>query len=282
MRKTRTGILLVMPATLSLIFLFLYPFIYNIWVSFYEYNPLVSPNMTFVGLSNYVNQFGNYVFQVSIANTLIFTGASVTLELLLGFFLALALANIGKGRNFFAVLLLIPMLMPDVVATLGWRFILSPNFGIMNYILGTFVPWLSNPSFALFSIIIVDVWKTTPFILIILLAGILSIPTELTESMKTDGAGAWEEFRYLSLPHLIPFILVAVTIRTIDAFTKVFTVVYLLTGGGPGVATEVLPISIFRYSLVTWDWGIATSLSTIALIISLIFLYVFLKIIRRK
>ncbi len=283
LRKPLTGVLLVAPAVALLIFLFLYPFVFNIWTSFYQLRPLISPDRTFVGINNYVRTFTNdYVFQISIRNTLVFTSASVVLEFFLGLGVAFLLTNLPRGRKAVSVLLLIPMLMPDVVTTLGWKFIFSPNFGLLNYLLGYPIPWLSNPNFAMFSVIIADVWKTIPFIMIIMVAGILSIPKEHIEAIKTDGASSLQQFRYLTFPYLIPFILIAITVRTIDAFTKVYTVVYLLTSGGPGIATEVLPISISRLALLTWDWGRATTYSVIALIISLIFLAIFLRVIRRK
>jgi len=277
-----TGILLVAPAVAVLVFLFLYPFVFNVWTSLYQLRPLVSPERTFVGFNNYFRTFNDYVFQISIRNTLVFTLASVVLEFFLGLGVAFLLTNLPRGRKIATVLLLIPMLMPDVVTTLGWKFIFSPNFGVLNYLLGYPVPWLANPNFAMLSVIIADVWKTIPFVMIIMVAGILSIPKEHVEAIRTDGANSLQQFRYLTFPYLIPFILIAITVRTIDAFTKVYTVVYLLTSGGPGIATEVLPISISRLALLTWDWGRATTYSTIALIISLIFLAVFLRVIRRK
>lgn len=282
MRRPLTGILLVAPAVAVLVFLFLYPFVFNVWTSLYQLRPLVSPERTFVGFNNYFRTFNDYVFQISIRNTLVFTLASVVLEFFLGLGVAFLLTSLPRGRKIATVLLLIPMLMPDVVTTLGWKFIFSPNFGVLNYLLGYPVPWLANPNFAMLSVIIADVWKTIPFVMIIMVAGILSIPKEHVEAIRTDGANSLQQFRYLTFPYLIPFILIAITVRTIDAFTKVYTVVYLLTSGGPGIATEVLPISISRLALLTWDWGRATTYSTIALIISLIFLVVFLRVIRRK
>ena len=282
MRKPLTGILLVAPAVAVLVFLFLYPFVFNVWTSLYQLKPLVSPDRTFIGLNNYATTFNDYVFQVSIRNTLVFTGASVVLEFFLGLGVAFLLTSLPRGRKVATVLLLIPMLMPDVVTTLGWKFIFSPNFGVLNYLLGFSIPWLSSPSFAMVSVVIADVWKTVPFVMIIMVAGILSIPKEHVEAIRTDGANSLQQFRYLTFPYLIPFILIAITVRTIDAFTKVYTVVYLLTSGGPGIATEVLPISISRLALLTWDWGRATTYSTIALIISVLFLAVFLRVIRRK
>lgn len=282
MRRPLTGILLVAPAVAVLVFLFLYPFVFNVWTSLYQLRPLVSPERTFVGFNNYFRTFNDYVFQISIRNTLVFTLASVVLEFFLGLGVAFLLTSLPRGRKIATVLLLIPMLMPDVVTTLGWKFIFSPNFGVLNYLLGYPVPWLANPNFAMLSVIIADVWKTIPFVMIIMVAGILSIPKEHVEAIRTDGANSLQQFRYLTFPYLIPFILIAITVRTIDAFTKVYTVVYLLTSGGPGIATEVLPISISRLALLTWDWGRATTYSTIALIISLIFLAVFLRVIRRK
>jgi multiple sugar transport system permease protein len=282
MRRKRTGFLLALPAFIVLSLLFAYPFFYNIVVSFYEYEPLVSPVRTFVGLGNYQKAFFEYVFSISVQNTLVFSISSTFMEVFFGLLIALLFASLGGSRKIVTVFLLMPMLMPDVVTTLGWRFIFAPDFGVLNYLIGIPIPWLSDRTFAMISVIIADVWKTTPFVTIILLAGILSISKDLTDSTRVDGANWSQQLRFLTLPHLMPFLLLAVTVRTIDAFTKVFVVVYLLTGGGPGMATEVLPFSIFRYGLVAFDWGTAATYSTISLAITLAFSAIYFAVIRRR
>jgi multiple sugar transport system permease protein len=238
--------------------------------------------MTWIGLAEYSNTIGNILFQTSVINTLIFTGLSVTLEFLLALVLSLVLSSITKGKKMISTLLILPMVMPGVVTSLGWKFIYSPYYGILNYLLGIDTLWLANSKLALYSVVLADVWKTTPFVLMILLAGIASIPIDLSESIKVDGANSWQEFRYVTVPHLIPFFLVALTVRTIDAFTKVFEVVYILTGGGPGISTSVLPISIYRLALISWDWGEAATYSVMALILSAILTVSYLWVVRRR
>ncbi len=137
--------------------------------------------------------------------------------------------------------------------------------------LGKDIMWLSDPGISLYSIIIAQVWKCTPFFVIVFFAGILSIPTEEFEAARTDGASTWQEFRYITLPHMVPLTLVATTFRAVDAFTKIFTPVYILTGGGPGRATEVLPLLIYKTGLRFFRFGTASSLSVVAILISLAF-----------
>jgi multiple sugar transport system permease protein len=286
MTKQRTGFFLALPAMLAMLFLFAYPLIDNLWFSLNQYNPTISSEMHFVGLSNYLTTSNSQTFQTSLMNTVVFTVGSVALEISLGLLLAILLSKLTTGQKLFTTLIIIPMAIPDVVTSLAWRYIFTPNISILSsltyYLFGTQILWLANRVYAMFCVILADTWKTTAFAMIILLAGIFSIPREEEEAIKIDGAGGWQEFRLITMPHLVPFILLAITMRTIDAFTKVFAVVYLVTGGGPGMATEVLPLSIYRYALLIWDWGEAGTLSIIAIGVSILFTVFFFTVIRRR
>lgn len=282
MRKSRTGVFLILPGVIALFILFVYPGIYNLWLSFHIYNPTISAEAEFIGLTNYAEVLSSSGFQISLTNTLVFTGGSVVLEVIFGLSFALLLSGMSRGQKLATTLLIVTMTLPDVVCVLGWRFILVPQIGILNYLTGLGIPWLSDRTFAMLSVILVDTWRTIPFVMIILLAGIFSIPRELGESIKIDGASRWHEFRYVTFPWLIPFFILVLSVRTIDAFTRVFGVVFLLTGGGPGMATEVLPLSIYRSALVTWEWGTAGTLSMIVFIISLMFTAIYLKIMWKR
>jgi len=282
MRKSRTGLFLILPGVIALFILFIYPAIYNLWLSFHAYNPSISAEAEFIGLANYAEVLSSNSYQMSIKNTLVFTGVSVALQFIFGLIFALLLSGMSRGQKLATTLLIIPMALPDVVCILGWRFSLVPQIGILNHLTGLGIPWLSDRAFAMLSVILVNTWRTIPFVMIILLAGIFSIPREFSESIKIDGASRWHEFRYVTFPCLIPFFIFVLVVGSIDLFTRVFGVVYLLTGGGPGMATEVLPVSIFRSALVTWDWGIAGTLAMIAFIISLIFTAFYLKLVWRR
>jgi multiple sugar transport system permease protein len=250
-------------------------------MSFYEYNPMISPVRTFVGLANYGEIYESEILQISLTNTVIFTAASVGIEFLLSLLIALLLVGVRRAIRVALSLLLIPMMIPDVVTTLGWKYIFSPQIGVLNYILGIQLPWLANGQWAMASVVIADVWKNMVYVWIILYAGILSIPVDIFESLEVDGASAWQKFRFVKFPLLVPFIFFALTVRTIDAFTKVFVVVQLLTGGGPGVATLMLPISIYNSAVGTFKWGSAAALSNFALLLSLVFLFFYSVVLMR-
>jgi multiple sugar transport system permease protein len=250
-------------------------------MSFYKYDPMISPVRTFVGLANYGAIYESEILQISLKNTVIFTVASVGFEFIFSLFIALLLAGVTRAIRLVLTLLLMPMMIPDVVTTLGWKYIFSPQIGVLNYILGLQLPWLANGQWAMASVVIADVWKNMVYIWIILYAGLLSIPTDILESLEVEGASAWQKFRFVKFPLLVPFVFFALTVRTIDAFTKVFVVVQLLTGGGPGVATLMLPISIYNSAVGTFQWGSAAALSNVALLISLVFLLFYSIILMR-
>jgi len=287
MRKASYGVILTTPFFFLLLVLMGYPLVYNIYLSFYKWNLIsMSPEIIFVGLGNYIYILPDVVFQASLNNTLIFTFLSVGLEFLVGLFVAVLLSRIERGRRILTTIFMAPLMIASVVGAIMWRFLYDPFFGLFNAILRTMfginVNWLSDSTIAIYSVTIADVWKMWPFFAIIFLAGIVSIPSERLESIRVDGASGWQEFRFIVFPHLLPLIFIAVVIRTIDAFTKVFDVVYMLTGGGPGYATQMLPLLLFQKALRSFRWGEAATLAVIAMIISSIFYIVYNWIVKRR
>ncbi len=286
MRKALYGLILTAPLFSLMLVLMGYPLAYNIYLSFFKWNVLSSPIKTFVGLSNYMAISSDIVFRTSLINTFIFTFLSVSLEFLLGLFTAVLLSRIDWGRRTITTIFLAPLMIASVVGAVMWRFLYDPIFGLFNAMLrttlGTQINWLSDSSIAIYSVTIADVWKMWPFFGIIFLAGVLSIPTERLESVRVDGASGWQEFRLVVFPHILPLVFLAVVIRTIDAFTKVFDVVYMLTGGGPGYATNMLPLLLFQKALRSFKWGDAATLAVIALLISSVFYLVYSLMVRRR
>lgn len=275
-RKQRIGIFFTLPCLLFVLTFILYPLFRNIFLSFHAYNPLHSLETTFVGLENYRWLGEEPIFLNSLYITVLYTVVSVVLELFIGFSIALLLVTIKARFSKWSSGLLtstffIPWVFPAMCAAVTWRMLYHPIFGPINHILGKDIMWLSDPGISLYSIVISQVWKCTPFFVIVFFAGILSIPTEEFEAARTDGASTWQEFRYITLPHMVPLTLVATTFRAVDAFTKIFTPVYILTGGGPGRATEVLPLLIYKTGLRYFRFGTASSLSVVAILISLAF-----------
>jgi len=224
--------------------------------------------MPFVGLYNYMYAFtGDAVLRIAFANTVIVVIVAIVAEFALGMTLAILLSRENvRFRGVFRTCLLAPMLMTPVVVGVLWRFMFHPTFGIVNYILGLLgigaMQWLSDIRLALGSSIIVDVWQWTPFMFLVLYAGLQSIPREPQEAARIDGASRLDILRYVVLPMMRPIITVVVIFRMIDLF-KIFDIIYVLTRGGPGDATEVLTLYIFRVGLNYYYIGRAAALSWI-------------------
>lgn len=267
---------LSLPCLLFVFLFIVYPLFRNVHLSLNSYNPLKSPETRFAGLENYAWLIREPAFFNSLLITVAFTAVSVTLELLLGFTISYLLSRIKEGilARLSAPLtssFLIPWVIPGISAAVAWRFLYHPSFGLINALLGRQVMWISNPTLALFSVVVADVWKTTPFFVFILLAGLLSIPPEQYEAAKVDGVSAWKELWYITIPSILPLMLVTTGFRAIDAFTKIFDLVYVLTAGGPGKATEVLPLLIYKTALKYFRFGTAAAISVVAILISFVF-----------
>ncbi|MDO9130270.1 MAG: sugar ABC transporter permease, partial [Anaerolineales bacterium] len=209
----------------------------------------------------------------SIKITFTFVILAISFEFILGMALALLLNQELKAKGLFRSLIFLPMMCTNVVIGLMWRLLLNYQYGLVNYYLGQlgFLPieWLSSPKVAMASVVLVDVWNTTSFVALMLLAGLQSLPEEPYEAAKIDGASAIQSFFYLTLPLLKPIILVALLWRFIDTF-RIFDVIYLLTAGGPARVTETVSIYIYRYAFQSFNLGVAAASSFIMLLIMLV------------
>jgi len=275
-RESRIGFLLCTPCLLFIITFIGYPLFRNIFLSFHDYNPLHSLEVTFSGLENYQWLVKESIFINSLYITILFTIVSVTLEAFIGFFVAYFLVKIKErftkwGFRLLTSVFIIPYVMPTTSTGVAWRMLFHPSFGVINSMLNVKLMWLSDPILAFLSIVIADVWKTTPFFIFILLAGLISVPTEQYEAARIDGASGWQELRYITMPSILHLWIVTSVFRAIDAFTKIFDIVYILTGGGPGRATEVLPLLIYKTALRFFRFGTASALGVVAILISLFF-----------
>jgi multiple sugar transport system permease protein len=240
-----------LPITLFLFAVTVFPMIYSLGLSFLDIN-LLKPyrKSDFILFDNFKTLITSARFNNSVINTAIFTLSTLLVEFLLGLGIALLLNREIAARRFFRTLFLIPFMTTPVVVGLIWRFLFNYDLGLINYLFRSLhlkgVLWLSDPALALRSIIIVDIWQWTPFVALILLSGLQSIPIEPFESSKIDGCSKLQEFYYLTLYFLRPSILVVVLIRTMDSI-KLYDLVYTLTEGGPGIKSET--ISFFLYIL---------------------------------
>lgn len=267
-----TGLALLAPALLILLLMTIAPAIYIFGSSVFN-TELMNPGAArFVGLGNYAQIVGNPDVWHDIGVTLLFVGAAVTLEFVIGLLLALLLSRKMAESNLASGLLILPMAMTPAVSALIWRELLDPNFGWVSYYLQTWgltpqpIAWLSDTTTSWIALIGLNVWQWTPFVALILLAGLQGIPLEPREAASVDGANSWQSFLYVTLPMLRPFIAIALLLRVIDAF-KEFAEIQVLTGGGPGTATETVNLLIYRVALQDFNVGAASALGVCFLIL---------------
>jgi ABC-type sugar transport system permease subunit len=255
----------------------MFPIGYNIWLSFHSYN-LASPYLgkPFVGLDNFTGAFSNEYFWNALKNTLVVTFAGLAIELPVGYALAASLNRRLRGHRFFQLVFLLPLLLVPAVAAFMWRFIFQYD-GLANASLdligvGPF-DWTST-SLGLVTIIIVVTWQNTPFAMIVLLAGLQSVDPDLVRAADVDGAGPVQRFRYIILPLMRPFLLIVISIRTMDLL-RVFDEGYILTGGGPGRSTEMFSQLVYTESFTYFDLGVGSALSILqtALIVAFLTFY---------
>ena len=246
MRESRLALLLLLPALAILLLVTVFPLLWTVWESL-RHHALGAPGVSFAGLGNYAEALGSPRVLAAWLHTAVFTGLSVALEFGLALLLALSLRRAGRAAGLLRTGVLLPWAVPTVVAALLWRFIFESPFGLVNTLLlktglvAEPVSWLADPAGAWVPLILGDVWRMTPFVTLLLLAGLNNIPEELYEAARIDGAGSWGRFRHVTLPLLRPAMVVALVFRILDAL-RVFDLVYVLTGGGPGTATE--PVSL--------------------------------------
>jgi multiple sugar transport system permease protein len=266
------GYLLAAPALLVMIAIFVYPLIYSFVMSFFQWD-LSARSTTFLGLANYADTLTSPSFDQSLRNQIIFSVVSLTTEVVAGMSIALLLNSKLRGLRIARTLLLIPPMIAPAVVGLNFRWLFNTQYGLFDALLRTAglppIPWLSDPNWALASVIIADVWQNTPLLVLLFLAGLQSVPQEPLEAAAVDGASAWRTFWEIILPLLRPVIFVALMLRIIDTF-RTFDVVWLMTQGGPGGATTLITVNAYLLAFQSVDFGHAAAVSYIALIISLL------------
>lgn len=265
---------MVAPAIAIIALVALFPLGWTVWESLHIHD-LRMPwrGQPFVGLSNYADALGDARFWGAMWHTGLFTVVSVALEVGLGLILALALNRAYRGRGLVRASVLIPWAIPTVVGALLWQFMFDGQAGIANAVLvdlgildQPFV-WFVHHIGAWVPIVLADVWKMTPFVALLLLAGLQNIDASLYEAAAIDGAGAWSQFTQVTLPLLKPALLVALIFRTLDAF-RVFDLIFVMTGGGPGTATEPIALYTFNSLLQNLRFGYGSALSVIIFLVT--------------
>jgi multiple sugar transport system permease protein len=276
--ERRLAALLLSPAMVVILLVAAYPIGYAVWLSLTEYSVRVPGLWRFVGFDNYSEAFGSTEFWDAVKTTFLFTIISVTLELAIGLAMALAMHAAFKGRGLLRTVILVPWAVLTVVSAITWKTLFEPNLGLVPTILGKFgiaenVVWLGQSGYALTVMIVADVWKTAPFMALLLLAGLQVIPDDVYDAAKVDGATTWQRFRSITLPLLLPAILVALIFRTLDAL-RIFDLPFVLTGGTNGTSTLSL---IAQKELTTNNligYGSALSVLTFIIVMAVSFIYI--------
>lgn len=265
--------LFLLPSVAILAFLAIYPFAQGIWMSFHEW-PLAADTRAWVGLANYQALVGSDRFLGSARATVVFTGVSVTLELIIGVGLALYLRSLSSNwRPVFRTIFILPMVMTPIATGLMWRLLLNGQIGVVNWMIINFLgmtppDWTSSPTVAMATVIMIDIWQWTPLIVMIVYAGLLSIPKTMYEAARVDGAPRLAVFRHVTLPQIKYMIGIAVVFRLMRSFRS-FDIIWLVTNGGPGTATEILNIYLYRVAFVNLQGGQAAALGIILLVVTI-------------
>lgn len=268
----------LVPSVLVLILVYAGPLAYGGFLSFSEWVLYRQPTPQWAGFEQWNQLLSSGRFWHSIWIQVVFVGSAVTVEVTVGLAIALYISREIRGLSIVRSFFLFPLVLPPIVAAFLWRYMLQSDIGVVNYFLG-FVglarPWLSDAGTALFTLVVVDIWQYTPFAIVLLVAALQQLPPEVQEAARVDGAGNWQRFRHVTLPLIMPTILVVAVLRVIDAM-KVFPTIYVLTQGGPGTATEALNYFGFHVAFDQSNMGLGATVSLAVTILSLTITFAFL------
>ncbi|MGG6241317.1 carbohydrate ABC transporter permease [Nodosilinea sp. AN01ver1] len=271
-RQQRTGLLLLLPAALLLLLVYAFPILRAFWLSFFTENLSNNLEPVFSGLDNYAQMAQDGRFWQSMRNTAVFTVFTLIFELILGLIIALCLDQAFRGRGWVRTIAILPWALPTALIALAWRWIFNTEFGVWNDLLMRLqliagpINWLGEPLWAMVAVIGADVWKTTSFVAILLLAGLQSISQDLYEAHALDGASPWQSFRQITLPLIAPQIVIALLFRFAQSF-GIFDLIQVMTGGGPGGATEMVSIYIYAAVMRYLDFGYGAALVTVTFLV---------------
>lgn len=264
----------IVPAVVYLMLMSIFPFVYSVYLSFYQAKLTRLHRKFFIGWDNYKQLFSDEVFLAAIKNTFLLTSASILLEVILAFACAKVFLSLKDHRagSFLRSMSILPMMITPLCVALIFSYIMNPTLGILNYILSGVgvepISWFGNPNLALWSIIFINVWQWTPFMMLLMLAGLVSIPSSLYEAASLEKARWWHIARWIELPAIKDVILIGIILRVIDNL-KLFDLVYITTRGGPGDSTELLTFFTYRQDFAFFNVGYGSAAAVIILLISI-------------
>ena len=273
-------VFLILPAIVVIAVVVVFPLIFSLYTSFTDYNLLRPKGTHWIWFRNYAEIFRDGLFWRSFRNTIIFTMVAVNLEFIIGLLVAQLVSRVGRGQGVMRTILMMPMMVPPILAGFQFRWFFNDQVGLLNNFLRAIGlhgrPWLIDQPFGLLSIMAAEIWFGTPFVAIILLAGLLALPQEPFEAAAVDGASAFQKFRYITIPLLQPFIFIVMAIRSLD-IARAFDIVQIMTAGGPAHRTELIWTLAYREAIPDSRFGYGSAISYIAIIVSLLFTWYLFK-----
>ena len=284
MKDRRTALAMVSPTVVIVALVFIYPLLVSLWTSF-QYKVLSQPHLTrFYGLGNYQWLWKEPRFWDAFNRSIVFLVFTVALSIAVGMLVALLLDHYCSHSPWLKALYLVPMVVTPVVVGIQWRFLLNAQFGVLTWLLEAIrLPiggaWLTKPIGAMFWVIVVDIWYYTPMVILLFGAGLESIPTEIRDAAKVDGATAWQRTRYIFVPMLKSVLGVTLLIRTIGGL-RAFDTILVITEGGPGRSTEVVNLLAYRYGLQYFDMGKASAMGWVMLVLALVLTVLYIRLLR--
>ena len=274
-------LLLLLPSVIIILAVIGFPMIYSLYISLTNYNLSSPKDFHFIGFQNYATLlFHDNLFWKAFGRTVLFMTLAVNIEIILGLGIAQMMARVVRGKGLARTLMMMPMMFAPILVGFQFKWFFDAQLGLVNNLLYSItgepqmIPWLVKVPLGFFSLLVAEIWMSTPFMVIIFEAGILSLPTEPFEAAEVDGASGWQKFRELTLPMIMPFIYTAMAIRSLD-LARAFDVVSIMTGGGPANRTELLWTYVNRMAFNGKEFGLGTAMSFIAVILSLVFTYMF-------
>lgn len=281
-------VVFLFPAIVTLFAVIGFPMLYSLYLSFTNYTLTTARNFHWVGLANYVSLFQDPAFWQAFGRTLLFITLSVNLEFIIGLGIAQLMSRVILGQGLLRTVIMVPMMFAPILIGFQFKWFFNDQVGLVNNILyaltgqAQIIPWLVNVPLGFISILVAEIWMSTPFMVIILEAGILSLPTEPFEAAEVDGASGWQKFQHLTIPMLMPFIYTAMAIRSLDV-GRVYDVISIMTGGGPGSRTELIWTYVYRLAFTGHNFAMGSAMSYVTVIISFIFTwYLFRNVIKSR
>jgi len=270
--------ILLLPSLIIMAFVVAYPIIYSFYISFTNYTLLSSSAPKFVGFKNYLTLFKDNVFLRALLRTIIYMLVAVNSEFILGLLIANSMSHVIRGQGILRTIMMMPMMFAPVLVGFQFKWIFNDQVGLVNNILyeifkhPVIIPWLIKKPLGFITILLAEIWMNTPFMVIIFLAGIMSIPTEILEASEVDGASEWQKFIHITVPSLMPFIYIAMAVRSLD-IAKAYDLVSIMTGGGPAHRTELIWTYVFRLAFTSQKFALGSAMSFITVILAVLFTY---------